>query len=89
MTGRHFDTTRLPDERDATAPDGSDVRILLRLGRGGMAHFELGAGRTSRAVAWYLGQLSLLRRQREAGSAGQGPVTAPIAERFRNTPRYQ
>src|SRR5262249_21186850 len=46
-----FDTMRLPDERDVAAPDGSDVRVLLQLGRGGMAHFELGAGRTSRAVA--------------------------------------
>ena len=33
------------------APDGSDVRILLQLSRGGMAHFELGAGQVSRAVA--------------------------------------
>jgi mannose-6-phosphate isomerase-like protein (cupin superfamily) len=56
-----FDTMRLPNERDAAAPDGSDVRVLLQLGRGGMAHFELGSGRTSRAVAhrtveeiWYI-----------------------------------
>jgi mannose-6-phosphate isomerase-like protein (cupin superfamily) len=67
-----FDTVRLPDERDAAAPDGSDVRVLLRLGRGGMAHFELGAGRTSRAVAhrtvqeiWYIlaGRGEMWRRQ--------------------------
>jgi mannose-6-phosphate isomerase-like protein (cupin superfamily) len=56
-----FDTMRLPNERDAAAPDGSDVRVLLQLGRGGMAHFELGSGQTSRAVAhrtveeiWYI-----------------------------------
>ncbi len=56
-----FDTMRLPDEPDSAAPDGSDVRVLLQLGRGGMAHFELGSGRTSRAVAhrtveeiWYI-----------------------------------
>ena len=43
------------------APDGSDVRVLLRLGRGSMAHFELAHGRVSRAVAhravdelWYI-----------------------------------
>jgi mannose-6-phosphate isomerase-like protein (cupin superfamily) len=56
----------------AVAPDGSDVRILLRLGRGSMAHFELGAGRVSRAVArravdeiWYIlaGQGHMWRRQ--------------------------
>jgi len=45
-----FDTKRLPAARDAVAPDGSDVRILLSLGRGGMAHFELPPGRTSTAV---------------------------------------
>jgi mannose-6-phosphate isomerase-like protein (cupin superfamily) len=45
-----FETKHLPDERDAVAPDGSDVRILLGLAGGGMAHFELGPGETSRAV---------------------------------------
>jgi hypothetical protein len=42
---------QLPALPDAVAPDGSDVRVLLRLSRGSMAHFELGAGRVSRAVA--------------------------------------
>jgi mannose-6-phosphate isomerase-like protein (cupin superfamily) len=41
---------RLPIERDDIAPDGSDVRILLGLKGGGMAHFRLAAGRTSTAV---------------------------------------
>ena len=45
-----FDTKRLPAARDLVAPDGSDVRILLGLGGGGMAHFELAPGRTSIAV---------------------------------------
>jgi mannose-6-phosphate isomerase-like protein (cupin superfamily) len=45
-----FKTKRVPAERDAVAPDGSDVRTLLGLDRGGMAHFELGPGRTSIAV---------------------------------------
>ena len=56
-----FDTMQLPGAPDAVAPDGSDVRVLLRLGRGSMAHFELPAGRVSRAVAhraveeiWYV-----------------------------------
>jgi mannose-6-phosphate isomerase-like protein (cupin superfamily) len=56
-----FDTMRLPAARDVVAPDGSDVRILLRLGGGSMAHFELAGGRTSRAVVhrsvdeiWYV-----------------------------------
>src|SRR5262245_36205664 len=45
-----FTTKRVPAERDAVAPDGSDVRVLLGLDAGGMAHFQLGPGRTSVAV---------------------------------------
>ncbi len=69
-----FDTRQLPGIRDVVAPDGSDVRILLQLGRGGMAHFELAPGRVSRAVAhhsvdeiWYVvrGQGQMWRRQAE------------------------
>jgi mannose-6-phosphate isomerase-like protein (cupin superfamily) len=46
----NFDAKYLPMQRDASAPDGSDVRILLGLNGGGMAHFELGPNQTSRAV---------------------------------------
>jgi hypothetical protein len=35
----NFTTKRLPVARDAVAPDGSDVRVLLGLKGGGMAHF--------------------------------------------------
>jgi mannose-6-phosphate isomerase-like protein (cupin superfamily) len=45
-----MDIKRLPAERDVVAPDGSDVRILLGVSGGTMAHFELGAGETSLAV---------------------------------------
>ena len=45
-----FETKRLPVDKVAVAPDGSDVRVLLGLDGGGMAHFELGPGETSRAV---------------------------------------
>src|SRR5262245_6073590 len=44
-------TKRLPVQRDTIAPDGSDVRILLGLSGGGLAHFELAPGETSIAVA--------------------------------------
>jgi mannose-6-phosphate isomerase-like protein (cupin superfamily) len=44
---RGFMTKRLPVKRDTIAPDGSDVRELLDLERGGMAHFELAPGQTS------------------------------------------
>jgi mannose-6-phosphate isomerase-like protein (cupin superfamily) len=71
---QRFDTMHLPEAPDATAPDGSDVRVLLQLGRGSMAHFELAPGRVSRAVAhhaveelWYVvgGQGQMWRRQGE------------------------
>ena len=45
-----FSTKRLPVARDEVAPDGSDVRILLRLEGGGMAYFELPPGQTSTAI---------------------------------------
>jgi mannose-6-phosphate isomerase-like protein (cupin superfamily) len=47
---RRFETKRLSVERDAVAPDGSDVRVGLSLPGGGMAHFELAPGQTSKAV---------------------------------------
>jgi mannose-6-phosphate isomerase-like protein (cupin superfamily) len=70
--GQAFGTQQLPAAPDAVAPDGSDVRILLQLGRGSMAHFELAPGQVSRAVAhhsveeiWYVvaGHGRLWRRQ--------------------------
>jgi mannose-6-phosphate isomerase-like protein (cupin superfamily) len=45
-----FRTKHLPASRDDIAPDGSDVRILLGLKGGGMAHFELGPGLVSNAT---------------------------------------
>jgi mannose-6-phosphate isomerase-like protein (cupin superfamily) len=35
---------------DAVASDGSEVRVLLQVRGGGLAHFELAAGQTSVAV---------------------------------------
>ena len=46
-----FMDKRLPSAPDAIAPDGSDVRVLLSLKGGGLAHFELAPGQTSVAVA--------------------------------------
>jgi mannose-6-phosphate isomerase-like protein (cupin superfamily) len=69
-----FDTKTLPPEPDSVAPDGSDVRLLLGLSGGGMAHFQLAAGCTSTAVAhrtveeiWYVvsGAGEMWRRQRD------------------------
>ncbi len=67
-----FQTMTLPDRPSEGAPDGSDVRILLRLPGGGMAHFELGAGKVSQAVrhrtveeVWYVlaGKGEMWRKQ--------------------------
>jgi mannose-6-phosphate isomerase-like protein (cupin superfamily) len=45
-----FATRHLPANRDVVAPDGSDVRVLLELSGGALAHFTLPAGDTSVAV---------------------------------------
>jgi mannose-6-phosphate isomerase-like protein (cupin superfamily) len=45
-----FLTKSLPVMPDAKAPDGSDVRVLVWHAGGGMAHFELAPGQTSKAV---------------------------------------
>ena len=75
---KSFDTMHLPDAPDVVAPDGSDLRILLQLGRGSMAHFELAAGQISRAVAhhtveeiWFIlqGHGQMWRRQAERQEA--------------------
>ena len=56
-----FQTMQLPPARTVLAPDGSDVRVLLGLAAGGLAHFELPAGKVSAAVThrtveeiWYV-----------------------------------
>ena len=56
-----FGTMALPAERTVLAPDGSEVRVLLRLSSGSMAHFSLAPGAVSKAVrhrtveeVWYV-----------------------------------
>jgi mannose-6-phosphate isomerase-like protein (cupin superfamily) len=74
MNEEGFATMMLPAERHVIAPDGSDVRVLLQLSGGGMAHFELPPGRVSRAIAhrtvdeiWYIlgGTGEMWRRYRD------------------------
>ena len=69
-----FATTALPALPQATATDGTMVRLLLSLSGGSMAHFTLAAGVTTKAVAhrtveeiWYVlsGSGELWRRQGE------------------------
>ncbi len=45
-----METKRLPAAPDAVGPDGSDVRVLLGVAGGGLAHFELAPNQTSAAV---------------------------------------
>ena len=80
-----FSTKRLPETPDAIAPDGSNVRVLLELAGGGMAHFELAPGETSTAVAhrtieeiWFFlsGHGEMWRKQNE--SEAVVPVHAGI-----------
>jgi mannose-6-phosphate isomerase-like protein (cupin superfamily) len=69
---RSFETMQLPYQATTTAPDGADVRVLLRLHDGGMAHFQLAPGQVAAAVThrtveeiWYVlsGRGELWRRQ--------------------------
>jgi mannose-6-phosphate isomerase-like protein (cupin superfamily) len=77
---------RLPAERDVIAPDGCDVRILLGVGGGGMAHFELGPGETSVAVThrtveevWYfLGGRGQMWRRAPDGEEAVDDVAAGV-----------
>lgn len=90
-----FADKHLPMQPDAVAPDGSDVRLLLQLGRGSMAHFELGPGRTSKAVVhrtveeiWYFlsGRGQMWRHQQgESHIVDLYPgicLTVPLGTRF-------
>ncbi|MGE0313379.1 MAG: cupin domain-containing protein [Lautropia sp.] len=67
-----FAALSLPSEPTVAAPDGSDVRVLLALPGGSMAHFQLPRGRVAKAVAhrtveeiWYVlaGRGEMWRRQ--------------------------
>jgi mannose-6-phosphate isomerase-like protein (cupin superfamily) len=77
-----FSTLMLPTDATVRAPDGSDVRVLLGLSGGGMAHFQLAAGQTARAVThrtveeiWYVvdGRGEMWRR------AGDREEVTPLA----------
>ena len=90
-----FRSMRLPGERSSVAPDGSDVRVLLGLAGGGMAHFELAPGHISRAVQhrtveeiWYFltGRGEMWREQEgteEIVEVSAGVcLTIPLGTRF-------
>lgn len=69
-----FSTAKLPAQPTEHAPDGSEVRSLLSLAGGSMAHFRLAAGAASKAVChrsvdelWFIvaGRGEMWRRQGE------------------------
>jgi mannose-6-phosphate isomerase-like protein (cupin superfamily) len=90
-----FQAKRLPDARDVIATDGCDVRILLGLAGGTMAHFQLPPGHTSTAVThrtieeiWYFlsgrGEMWLEQEGREEIVPVESGVclTIPLGTRF-------
>ena len=92
---RPYETKSLGAAIDATAPDGTAVRLLLRLAGGSMAHFELPAGAVSHAVThrtveeiWFVvsGRGAIWRRQGDVESIDPlGPgtsLTIPLGTAF-------
>lgn len=90
-----FESQALPTRPDLSAPDGSDVRVLLRLSGGSMAHFTLAPGATSIAVAhrtveeiWFFlsGRGEMWRRigeREEVTALGRGLcITIPLGTHF-------
>ncbi len=86
---------RIGSEPDAIAPDGSEVRLLCGVSRGGMATFTLGPFMVSRAVAhrsveevWYFlsgtGRMwRSLGEQEDITEVGPGvSVAIPTGARF-------
>ena len=85
----------LPQERDTVALDGSEVRVLLRLAGGSLAHFELAPQAVSRAIThktvseiWYFiaGRGQMWRRwgsETETVNVGPGVcLTIPQGTHF-------
>lgn len=95
-----FRHTRLGEAVDTTAPDGSEVRFLLRGERGEVNHFTLAPGAVSAAVAhraieeiWYFlsGEGEMWRSDgstEEVLDVGAGvclDIPAGVRFQFRNT----
>jgi len=78
-------TMALPLDRTVLAPDGSEVRILLSVPGGSMAHFLLPAGQVSRAVRhrtveeiWYV--LSGVGQMWRSADGRNGEIVSLSAE---------
>jgi mannose-6-phosphate isomerase-like protein (cupin superfamily) len=90
-----FASMRLPSKTTVFAPDGSEVRVLLSLASGSMAHFRLAPGKVSRAMEhrtveeiWYVlsgrGQMWRKAGEREETIELEPGVclTIPMGTRF-------
>jgi mannose-6-phosphate isomerase-like protein (cupin superfamily) len=94
-TALGFETKRVASAPDAIAPDGSEVRVLCQLSRGGVALFSLPPNAVSKAVAhhtveevWYIisGKGRMWRKlgdQEEIAELGPGvSLTIPTGTHF-------
>jgi mannose-6-phosphate isomerase-like protein (cupin superfamily) len=90
-----FETLGLSAAPLVKAPDGSDVRPLLSLAGGSLAHFELAAGKTSLAIVhrtveeiWFVigGRGEMWRKGEEQEEivtlAPGGSLTIPLGTEF-------
>ena len=91
----NFTTMSLPVDYDVLAPDGTEIRVLLALDRGSMAHGTLRPGQTTIAIRhrtveeiWYVldGAAEIWRRGGERASvetvrAGDA-LTIPLGTDF-------
>jgi mannose-6-phosphate isomerase-like protein (cupin superfamily) len=90
-----FATRALGRAADVIAPDGCEVRILVRTPRGSMAHFSLGPGEVARAVThrtveevWFFlsGRGRMWRRFEDAEEIVEAvpgvSLSIPLATRF-------
>jgi mannose-6-phosphate isomerase-like protein (cupin superfamily) len=97
MASNAWGTMRLVDGPTVTAPDGSEVRVLLATGRGSFIGFSLAGGQTSIAVVhrtveeiwFFLGGRGELWRAAGDGDPGEVVevgagvcLTIPVGARF-------
>lgn len=81
----NFNTNNLPEKPDYIAPDGSEVRLLVGLGRGDMAHFTLPPKRISKPVAhknveeiWYVVSGAAKMWRKDEKEEGPGKVVDAV-----------
>ena len=92
---KNLATRKLGSDPDAIAPDGSEVRILVAVGAGSMAHFTLRPGAVSRGIVhrsveevWFFtkGRGTMWRRQEgeeEIVEVGSGvSIAIPVGASF-------